>query len=102
MSLVPNGICGTGETLMTVTNLSNEFGPYYEWKGTAGSRYMLWYDWAVIKLSYLFESIEHTGLTQKLDASLRLCLNTGTDITFSKSSYYKCAIQCNSFWKHIF
>jgi hypothetical protein len=39
---------------------------------------MLWYDYAVVKLSHLFEAIDHIGLTQKLDASLRLWLNTGT------------------------
>jgi hypothetical protein len=39
---------------------------------------MIWYDFAVIKLNNLFESIDHIGLTQKLDASLRLWLNCGT------------------------
>jgi hypothetical protein len=41
-------------------------------------KYMVWYDYAVIKLNHLFESIDHIGLTQKLDASLRLWLNCGT------------------------
>jgi hypothetical protein len=70
------GIYGasTSNTLMTVTNLANEFRPYYETK----SNYMIWYDYAVIKLNHLFESMDHIGLTQKLDASLRLWLNTGT------------------------
>jgi hypothetical protein len=74
MSLVQNGIYGLGNTLMTPTNLANEFRPYYETK----SGYMIWYDYAVIKLNHLFESMDHIGLTQKLDASLRLWLNTGT------------------------
>jgi hypothetical protein len=74
MSLVQNGIYGLGNTLMTPTNLANEFRPYYETK----SGYMIWYDFAVIKLNHLFESMDHIGLTQKLDASLRLWLNTGT------------------------
>jgi hypothetical protein len=74
MSLVQNGIYGLGNTLMTPTNLANEFRPYYETK----SNYMIWYDFAVIKLNHLFESMDHIGLTQKLDASLRLWLNTGT------------------------
>jgi hypothetical protein len=39
---------------------------------------MIWYDFAVIKLNHLFESMDHIGLTQKLDASLRLWLNCGT------------------------
>ena len=38
--------------------------PYYETK----SNYMIQYDYAVIKLNHLFESIHHIGLTQKLDA----------------------------------
>jgi hypothetical protein len=48
--------------------------PYYETK----SNYMIQYDYAVIKLNHLFESIDHIGLTQKLDVSLRLWLNCGT------------------------
>jgi hypothetical protein len=74
MSLVQNGIYGNGSTLMTATNLANEFRPYYETK----SGYMIWYDFGIIKLNHLFESMDHIGLTQKLDASLRLWLNTGT------------------------
>ena len=52
---------------MTPANLASEFRPYYEVK----SNYMIWYDYAVIKLNHLFESMDHIGLTQKLDASLR-------------------------------
>ena len=76
MSVVQNGIYGpaTSNTLMTATNLAAEFRPYYEVK----SNYMIWYDFAVIKLNHLFESMDHIGLTQKLDASLRLWLNCGT------------------------
>jgi hypothetical protein len=76
MSVVQNGIYGasTSNTLMTVTNLASEFRPYYETK----SNYMIWYDYAAIKLNHLFESMDHIGLTQKLDASLRLWLNCGT------------------------
>jgi len=76
MSVVQNGIYGpaTNNTLMTASNLASEFRPYYETK----SNYMIWYDFAVIKLNHLFESMDHIGLTQKLDASLRLWLNCGT------------------------
>jgi hypothetical protein len=59
---------------MTTTNLATEFRPCYEVK----SNYMIWYDYADINLNHLFESIDHIGLTQKLDASLRLWLNCGT------------------------
>ena len=64
----------TSNTLMTASNLAAEFRPYYETK----SNYMIWYDFAVIKLNHLFESMDHIGLTQKLDASLRIWLNCGT------------------------
>jgi hypothetical protein len=76
MSVINNGIYGaaTSNTLMTATNLAAEFRPYYEVK----SNYMIWYDYAVIKLNHLFESMDHIGLTQKIDASLRLWLNCGT------------------------
>jgi hypothetical protein len=86
MSLVRNGIYGAGNTLMTVTNLAGEFRPCYETKTGTGGQYMLWYDFAVIKLNHLFESMEHIGLTQKLDASLRLWLNCGkVNITVANS-----------------
>jgi len=67
MSPVQNGIYGasTSNALMTVTNLASEFRPYYEEKSGTGGRYMLWYDYAVIKLNHVFESIDHIGLTQK-------------------------------------
>ena len=39
--------------------LAAEFRPYYETK----SNYMIWYDFAVIKLNHLFESMDHIGLT---------------------------------------
>jgi hypothetical protein len=61
---------------MTVKNLANEFRPYYEVKSGTGGKYMFWY--AVIELNHLFESIDHIGLTQKLDASFRLWLNCST------------------------
>ena len=66
---------------MTITNLAAEFRPDYETK----SNYKLWYDFA-IKLNHLFESMDHIGLTQKLDASLRLWLNCGTVKTTVGSS----------------
>ncbi len=44
---------------MTVINLATEF------KGAAKNKYMLWYDYAVIKLNHLYESIDHIGLIQK-------------------------------------
>jgi hypothetical protein len=39
---------------------------------------MYWYDYAVIKLNYLFESLNKIGLVKRFDAQLRLWVNTGT------------------------
>ena len=39
---------------------------------------MFWHDYAVIKLNYLFESLNKIGLVKRLDAQLRLWVNTGT------------------------
>ena len=59
---------------MTGTQLNNEFRPYY----TTSGNYMIWHDYAVIKLNYLFESLNKIGLVKRLDAQLRLWVNTGT------------------------
>ena len=39
---------------------------------------MIWYDYAVIKLNHLFESLNKMGLVRRFDATLRLWVNTGT------------------------
>jgi hypothetical protein len=60
--------------LMTGAQLNNEFRPYYAVK----DGYMYCHDYGVIKLNYLFESLNKIGLVKKLDAQLRLWVNTGT------------------------
>jgi hypothetical protein len=60
--------------LVTSAQLNTEFRPYY----TVQNNYMVWHDYAVIKLNYLFESLNKIGLTKKIDAQLRLWVNTGT------------------------
>ena len=67
------GIYGATNTLMTSNQLNNEFRPYY----TTSGGYMFWHDYAVMKLNYLFESLNKIGLVKRLDA-LRLWVNTGT------------------------
>jgi hypothetical protein len=52
------GIYGATNTLMTGNQLNNEFRPYY----TVQNNYMIWHDYAVIKLNYLFESLNKIGL----------------------------------------
>ena len=61
-------------SIVTQTQLNNEFRPYYEEK----SNYMVWYDFAVIKLSHVFESLGKINLVRRFDASVRLWINTGT------------------------
>jgi hypothetical protein len=39
---------------------------------------MCWTDYAVIKLSSIFDSLSSIGLTRKADIFLRLYINTGT------------------------
>jgi hypothetical protein len=39
---------------------------------------MVWYDFTVIKLSHLFESLEKMGLDRHFDATLRIWVNTDT------------------------
>ncbi len=67
-------IYGNTNTLMTSNQLNSEFRPYYT---TSGS-YMFWHDYAVHKLNYLFESLNKIVLVKRIDAQLRLWVNTGT------------------------
>ena len=60
--------------VVSATHLQNEFRPYY----TVSGNYMIWYDYAVIKLSHIFESLSKIGLVRRFDATLRLWINTGT------------------------
>jgi len=61
-------------TIMNLTNLKNECKRTYEILAT---NYMVWYDYAVIKLSTLFESLGNIGLVRKFDCTIRLWVNTG-------------------------
>ncbi len=45
---------------------------------TISGNLMIWHDYAVIKLNYLFESLNEIGLVKRVDAQLRLWFNTGT------------------------
>ena len=62
-------------TLVSETQLKNEFKPTYQ---VLNTNYMVWYDYAVIKLSNVFESLANIGLVRKFDCTLRLWFNTGT------------------------
>ena len=62
-------------TLVSETQLKNEFRPTYQ---VLANNYAVWYDYAVIKLSNVFESLANIGLVRKFDCTLRLWFNTGT------------------------
>jgi hypothetical protein len=62
-------------TLLSQTNLNNEHKPTYQ---VLNTNYMVLYDFAVIKLGNLFESIANIGLLRKFDCTIRLWVNTGT------------------------
>ena len=61
--------------LITLQQLKNELRPTYE---VVNTNYMVWYDYAVIKLASVFESLANIGLVRKFDCTLRLWFNTGT------------------------
>ena len=66
---------GNSSNIMTYTQLTNEFRPTYQ---VLSTNYMVWYDYAVIRLSTVFESLANIGLIKKFDCTLRLWINTGT------------------------
>lgn len=71
-----SGIFGnTTAFIANLTQLKNDFTPTYE---VLNTNYMVWYDYAVIKLATVFESLTAIGLTRKADIFLRLYINTGT------------------------
>ena len=70
-----NGIFGTSSAnIATLSQLNNDFTPTYQ----VVNNYMIWYDFAVIKLSTVFETLRSIGLTKKADIVMRLYVNTGT------------------------
>ena len=71
-----NGFFGTtAATIATLNQLNTDFIPSYQ---VLNTNYMVWTDYAVIRLSTLFESLSSIGLTRKADMFLRLYINTGT------------------------
>ena len=72
---VTNNYNGIAPTILSATNLQNECKPTYQ---VLNTNYMVWYDYAVIRLSSLFESLANIGLVRKFDCTIRLWFNTGT------------------------
>ena len=60
--------------IVNAAGMGIEYRPYY----TRSGHYQIWYDYAVIKVGHLFESINKIGLVKRLDASIRIWVNTGT------------------------
>lgn len=63
--------------IMTLDRLKAEFKPTYEVLGGTTPA-AVWYDYAIIRLGSILESLRNIGLTRRFDAVLRLYINTGT------------------------
>jgi hypothetical protein len=87
---VYNNILGT---IVNATQLKAELRPTYE----VNNKCMIWNDYAVIKLSNLFESLANIGLVRKFDCTLRLWLNTGTvNVTVANPNVNSTAAAANA------
>ena len=62
-------------TIATLAQLNSDFTPTYQ---VLNTNYVVWYDFCVIRLNTLFESLASIGLTKRADLVLRLYVNTGT------------------------
>ena len=85
-------------SIMTATQLKNEFKPTYE---VLNTNYAVWYDYAIIRLGSILESLRNIGLTRRFDAVLRVYVNTGTiavNVTTAGDAKqaYQAAIQSQS------
>jgi hypothetical protein len=65
----------TAGNIMSLTQLSQEFKPYYT---VLNTHYMVWYDYAIIRIGDLLESMKSIPLTRRFDAVIRLYVNTGS------------------------
>lgn len=71
-----NGFYGnTAASIATLAQLNSDFVPTYQ---VLNTNYMVWFDFCVIRLNTLFESLTSIGLTARADISFKLTLNTGT------------------------
>ena len=71
-------------TIMTETQLQNEFKPYFKISGN----YMITYDIAVIRMCDVFDSMKNLCLMKKFDGILRMYFNTGTVSSVLQSGGY--------------
>jgi hypothetical protein len=95
-----SGIFGNGAAFIaSLTQLSNDFYPTYQ---VLATNYMVWYDYCIVKLSTVFDSLNSIGITRKADMYLRLYVNTGTlNVTVSSPNSttpgYSLTVANNSF-----
>jgi hypothetical protein len=84
----------TGSTIMTATQLANEFKPYFAVVGNVH----VWYDLAVIPLKYICDIVDKLGLVKKLDMILRLYLNTGSlQVAYDSATFRYGAVSNSTF-----
>jgi hypothetical protein len=63
-----------GSTIQSATNVANEFRPSFQILNTG---YMVWYDYAVIRIGDILDSMNKLPLMKKFDGIVRLSLNVG-------------------------
>jgi hypothetical protein len=61
-------------TLVTATQLAAEYKPFYT---VLNTHYMVWYDYLIIRVKDILDSMNNIGLTRRFDAMLRIYVNTG-------------------------
>jgi hypothetical protein len=68
-------IYGTSSTtaILSSSEINVELKPSFQISGN----YMIWYDYAVIRLCDLFDSMKNMPITKRLDATIRLYINVG-------------------------
>lgn len=74
MSNIYGTAFNAGGSIMTATQLANEFKPTFQILNT---NYMVWYDIGIIRLKDIFDSMKNFPLMKRFDGILRLYLNTG-------------------------
>lgn len=60
-------------TLFNGNTLNQAFEPYY----TVIGNVMVWYDYLIINMKDIFDIMDKVGLTRKMDAVIRIYVNTG-------------------------
>lgn len=74
-TIVANGQNIYGGGITTLSRCATEFKPTYE---VINGTHCVWYDYAIIRLGSILESLRNIGLTRRFDAVLRMYVNTGS------------------------